>query len=535
MKNHVFVFMLVFMGHCLNAQITFQKAYGGTLMDIGNAVRQTFDNGYIIVGTTTSFSSGGRDVLVIKTNESGDTAWTKTFGGATDNEYGYCVQQTIDSGFIVSGVASSFNDVAGDMYLIKLNNAGDTIWTRTYGGIGYEWGSFVQQTTDGGFIIAGQTPAYGAGGFDAYLVKTDAGGNLSWTKTYGGQGLEIGSAVQQTTDGGYILTGQIDSYGAGSGDFYLVKTDSTGFVVWNKAYGKPGEDAGVSVKQTTDGGYIIGGTSENSLGPLGPDMCLIKTNAVGDTLWSKLYGGPMIDECHEVILTVDGGYMMCGKSFSFSTAGDYDVYIVKTNSQGVEQWSKTYGNSASATSNDFGNSIDQTNDGGYIIAGESLYGFGVGLSNVYLVKTDSLGNSGCNQGIPATVTSDFLPQVIAPPIQTFGGGVIYFPATMVNSGGTQTNICLTNEIAENYFRFHVNSYPNPFISSVTLEFDLAETNNISISIYNLIGKEVKSFPTKTIPSGKNNINLVLSELKNGIYFCKIKSNENLKTVKLIKN
>jgi hypothetical protein len=138
------------------------------------------------------------------------------------------VQQTSDEGYIVSGIASSFFDVAGDIYLIKLNNVGDTIWTRTYGGLGYEAGAFVEQTSDGGFIVAGQTPAFGAGGFDAYLLKLTASGAISWTKTFGGIGLETASAVQQTSDGGYILAGQIETEGAGGGDFYLVKTDEFG-------------------------------------------------------------------------------------------------------------------------------------------------------------------------------------------------------------------------------------------------------------------------------------------------------------------
>jgi hypothetical protein len=440
MKKILFIaFTYTIISLSSKAQTTFQRVYGGAAMDNGNSVRKTTDNGFIIAGTTTSFGAGGRDVLVIKTNANGDTTWTKTFGGATDNEYGFCAQQTTDGGYIVSGVASSFADVAGDMYLIKLTAAGDTIWTRTYGGIGYEWGAFVQQTTDGGYIVVGQTPAFGAGGFDAYLVKLNAAGDISWTKTYGGTGLEIGSAVQQTSDGGYILTGQIGSYGAGFGDFYLLKTDASGNVVWTKAYGVNGEEAGVSVKQTTDGGYIIGGTSE-STGPLGKDMCLIKTNAVGDTLWAKIYGGSLIDECNEVIQTADGGYIMCGHSFSFSVAGDYDVYVVKTDNQGTVQWSKTYGSSASASDNEFGYSIQQTNDGGYIITGET-FSFGLGLKNVYLIKTDALGNSGCNQDVPATITENLLPQVIAPPTITSSGGTISYPETMINFGGTKTTLC----------------------------------------------------------------------------------------------
>lgn len=504
-------------------------------MDEGKSVRQTTDGGYIIAGTTTSYGAGGRDILVIKTNAAGDTIWTKAFGGDIDNEYGFCVQQTTDSGYIVSGVASSFADVAGDMYLIKLNSTGDTIWTRTYGGIGYEWGAYVQQTSDGGYIIAGQTPAFGAGGFDAYLVKLNSSGNISWTKTYGGSGLENGSAVQQTADGGYILTGEIDSYGAGGGDFYLVKTDSAGNVVWTKAFGGAGTESGVTVKQTSDGGYIIGGTSEDALGPLGPDMCLIKTNSVGDTLWAKLYGGLMIDECYEVVQTTDGGYIMCGKSFSFSASGDYNVYVVKVNGQGVVQWSKTFGNSSSSSSNDIGNAIQQTYDGGYIIAGESLFGFGVGLKNMYLIKTDSLGNSGCNQGTPATITSNLLPQVIAPPTITSSGGIVSYPATLVNSGSIQTNLCLSTGIAENTSVQHLVIYPNPFSNTACLEFTLPAIKSVSISIIDIIGREIKSIPTENLQEGKNKITIDLSELNSGIYLLKVKSSGNLQTVKLIKN
>ena len=533
MKTYLMIAFYILTSLTGFAQITFQKAIGGSAMDYGKSVRQTFDNGYIIAGTTTSFGSGGRDILVIKTNAFGDTTWTKTFGGALDNEYGFCVQQTTDSGYIVSGVASSFDDVAGDMYIIKLNATGDTIWTRTFGGIGYEWGSFVQQTNDGGYVIIGQTPAFGAGGFDAYLVKLNASGNLMWSKTYGGSSLEVGSAVQQTTDGGYILTGQIDSYGAGAGDFYLIKTDPTGNVVWTKAYGIPGSEAGVSVSQTTDGGYIIGGTSENTLGPLGPDMCLIKTDSVGNILWTNLYGGQMIDECYEVVQTSDGGYILCGKSFSFSTSSDYDVYIVKTNSQGILQWSKTYGGSGSATANDIGYSVQQTTDGGYIVTGET-FSFGVGFTNLYLIKTDALGNSGCNHGSPATTTSAFFPQVIAPPTLTSSGGIISYPATLVNAGGTQTNLCLTNAITENQTLANLIAYPNPFTSSTTLEFNATETKNIFISILDVVGRTVKNIPTKKLQSGENKITIDLTELNNGIYFCQINSVENLQTIKLIK-
>jgi len=493
-------------------QFTFQRVYGGVASDEGNSVRQTPDGGYIVAGTTTSYGSGGRDVSVIRTDAIGDTLWTRTYGGPMDNEYGFCVQVTNDGGYIVSGVASSFADVAGDMYLIRLTATGDTLWTRTYGGIGYEWGAYVQQTSDDGFIIAGQSPAFGVGDFEAYLVKVDANGTLAWTRTYGSSVGEIGSAVQQTADGGYILSGQTGQ-GAGFGDFLLIKTDAVGTVEWTKAYGVPGAESGVTVKQTTDGGYVIGGSSENILGPTGEDMCLIRTDATGQVLWAKLYGGPVTDECYEVIQTPDGGFALCGKSFSFSNLGDYDVYVVKTDAQGVEEWSKTYGGSTSSSHNEIGRSIDATSDGGYVITGESMFGFGVGLKNMYLIKTDAAGSSGCNEGTPATVSADFTHQVSVPSLTSSSGGITTSPATVVNSGTTLTDLCLALAIETPDVReTSLVAYPNPADDEIFVTLMPPLTKASLFSISDASGRSISS------GSLANVVNVIdVSGLSNGTY------------------
>jgi len=145
-----------------------------------------------------------------------DTAWTKTYGGGGGDEAN-SVQQTSDGGYIIVGNTYSYGEGLENIYLIKTNSLGDTVWTRTYGGTDYNYGNSVQQTSDGGYIVAGNTDSYGAGGFDVYLIKTDASGNTTWTKTYGGSSTEWGNSVQQTTDGGYIVTGKTNSYGEGGG------------------------------------------------------------------------------------------------------------------------------------------------------------------------------------------------------------------------------------------------------------------------------------------------------------------------------
>ena len=532
MKKILSTLFILFVLISTNAQTTFQKVFGGAASDEGKSVRQTTDGGYIIAGTTTSYGSGGRDILVIKTNSAGDTTWTRTYGDSNGNEYGYCIRTTNDGGYIVSGSSQNFFSGEEDMYLLKLKANGDTSWTRNYGGNGFEGGYYVQQTSDGGYIMSGQTPAFGAGGFDVYLVKINANGDIAWTKTYGGLDGEYAHAVQQTTDGGYIITGANgNTFGFGGSDFYLIKTDASGNHVWSKAYGNAGFQEGEAVKQTTDGGYIIAGSSENTLGPLGPDFCLIKTNSVGDTLWAKLYGGSMIDKCYDVQQTVDGGYIMVGQSFSFSTNGDYDVYVVKVNSQGIEQWSKTYGGSTT-NHNEIGYSIQQTSDKGFIITGETLYGFGVGLRNMYLIKTDSLGNSGCYQGTAATVTSNYLPQVIATPTIVGTGGNMLMAVTQIHAGTTQSNLCLNipNAIQDINEDVSINVYPNPFDEEVTISLN-DNTNIHAVKLFNIMGQEMLN-SVKPLQANSKTIFIHLENKNPGIYFCRIETEKGIRVVKL---
>jgi len=199
------------------------KTYGGIEADCGLSVQQTSDDGYIIAGWTRSFGEGEGDVYLIKTNTSGDTLWMKTYGGI-EADCGLSVQQTSDGGYIVAGYTRSFGEEGTDVYLIKLGANGDTIWTKTYGGTNWDYGYSVQHTSDGGYIITGQTESFGAGWCDVYLIRLGANGDTLWTRTYGGIHYDAGSSVQQTSDGGYIVAGWTYSFGVGLGDVYLIKT-----------------------------------------------------------------------------------------------------------------------------------------------------------------------------------------------------------------------------------------------------------------------------------------------------------------------
>ena len=502
-----------------SAQITFQKTFGGTNMDEGQSVQQTTDGGYIIAGSTFSFGAGTVDVYLIKTNANGDTLWTKTFGG-TGDDLGNSVEQTTDGGYIIAGYTYGFGAGDVDVYLIRTNSIGDILWTKTFGGTDQDFGYSVKQTNDSGYIIAGTTRSFGAGFEDIYLIKTNANGDTLWTKTFGGTGEDIGYSVQQTSDGGYLIGGNSTSFGAGAKDVYLIKTDVAGNIVWTKVFGGAANDIAQSVQQTSDGGYIIAGGA-NSFS-LSTDVYLIKTNAAGDTLWTKTFGGTSYDRGESVQQTNDGGYIIAGIILGCS-ACPADVYLIRTNATGDTLWTKTFG----STNEDFGFSVKQTTDGGYIIAGWTL-SFGAGIYDLYLIKTDADGNSGCNQATPVTVVTTPATQVANPATMVSSGGTVTAPATAVGSGGSDITLCTTVGIQEITTAISFLISPNPTSNNFTITFPNTITTG-TIEIYNVLGEKV--FEETMHNSSAKQIHL--TNISAGIYFVNVYDREKYYCKKLI--
>jgi predicted secreted protein len=372
---------------CIRSSIAaseWSHTYGGSGDNEFYSLVRTTDGGYALAGYTNSSGAGGYDAWLVKTDSSGTMQWSHTYGGP-DADAAFSVVQTNDTGYALAGYTDSYGAGDYDAWLVKTDSSGRIQWNQTYGGTAQDGAYSVVQTSDGGYALAGFTDSYGAGGYDFWLVKTDSSGRMVWNQTYGGTGDEQASSVIQTSDGGYALAGYTNSFGAGSYDFWLVKTDSYGNMLWNRTYGGSGDDEAECVIQTADG-YTIAGCT-NSSGAGGLDFWLVKTDLYGNMLWNRTYGGAGDEAANAMVQTSDQGYALAGWTNS-SGAGSYDLWLVKTDSSGTMQWNQTYGGKG----DDEGFSLVQTSDGGYALTGFTS-SFGAGIRDGFLVKTDSAGNS----------------------------------------------------------------------------------------------------------------------------------------------
>jgi uncharacterized delta-60 repeat protein len=364
--------------------ITWAKVYDWRGSGHPTSIQQTSDGGYIVAGWSGNFVVGSYDVWVLKLNGRGDVVWQKTYGGRYD-DYSSSIQQTSDGGYIVAGYTNSFGAGYYDVWVLKLNGRGDVVWQKTYGGDGDDRAHSIQQTSDGGYIVAGYTDFWGAGRrLDFWVLKLNGRGDVVWQKTYGGEDDDEAYSIQQTSDGGYIVAGYTQAFGAGLDDFWVLKLDSSGHIQWQKTYGGEDDDEAYSIQQTSDGGYIVAGRTK-SFGAGGMDFWVLKLDASGDVVWQKTYGGKEWDEASSIQQTSDGGYIVAGRTRSFG-AGLDDFWVLKLNASGDVQWQKTYG----AGGPDVRRSIQQTSDGGYIAAktDESLDANWA----VWVLKLDASGN-----------------------------------------------------------------------------------------------------------------------------------------------
>jgi len=366
------------------AQITWAHVFRGNFEDEGHVIKQTNDGDYIIAGLTYSSQTMGWIIWILKLNASGNIVWQRTYGSGYEHN-AYSIQQTSDNGYIVAGYTNEFGAGNDDAWILKLDSFGNILWQKTYGGSNHERAYSIQQTSDGGYIVAGYTWSFGTGNHAAWVLKLDFSGNIIWQKAYSGDNPQYAYSISQINDGGYIVAGYAYVPSAGGSDALIFKLDSEGNIIWQKIYGENKWEYAQSILQTSDGGYIVAGYNF-PLATNNPDGLVFKLDPFGNIVWQKIYGGNNPDFLYSIQQISDGGYIVVGGTSSFGSS-NYDAWVIKLDTSGNIVWQKAYGESE----NDFAYYIQQTNDGGYVVAG-TTYSFGTNLNDMWVFKIDSEGN-----------------------------------------------------------------------------------------------------------------------------------------------
>jgi hypothetical protein len=356
----LFVVAIAYAG-CDAPPSSFHHKLGGPGIEVGNSVRELADGGYIIAGYTSSFGAGQEDAWLIRTDKAGDTLWTRTLGGP-GNDFAWDVLPTDDGGFMTVGFTNSFGAGGDDVYLARTDSEGTPIWTRTYGGLGDELAWALHSTADGGFVVTAQTTSYGAGERDIYILRIDAAGDTLWTTVLGGPGVDRVFATVPTADGGSVFAGITSNETVGGLDASLVRIDSVGDVVWARTYGGEGNDIGHGVATAPNGGFLLVGYTD-SFGAGNNDIYLVRTDGDGEVIWTEFIGDAGDDRAMMAVPTSEGGFAIAG--YASGTAEYWSVRLTAISGSGDQLWSESFGSPGT----DRGVMLQETSDGAYIFTG----------------------------------------------------------------------------------------------------------------------------------------------------------------------
>lgn len=361
---------------------SFFKLFGSYLKDTGYDVKTLPDGGYVIVGTITS-EQKGKDIALIRTDKYGNQFWEPRLIGAEGEEEGFSIELLDDGGFIMVGSVTTEEgpgQASTDMFIVRTNGKGETLWTKRYGGPLNEVGYNVKSTSDGGFIFIGSTESYGLGGKDVWLVKTNDMGDTLWTRTHGGSGDDVGKSIIETSYG-YIYTGYTKSYsgpGQSNANIFVVRVNPFGKEIYPFTYGGQYDDMGETIIAHPEGGYIVCGTTGSEPSGLAKVTIFRVDEDISNVFWSGTYGGQAGHIASSLKLTPDNGYIVSG-TIELSPSNQ-TVFLLKTDNEGNEQYIKTFG----GTGLQRGEAVDVTPDGGFVITGSNEF---EGNSMITLIKT----------------------------------------------------------------------------------------------------------------------------------------------------
>lgn len=443
------------------------RAIVGDSIDAATGIVQANDGTYMMCGYTASWGAGGWDIYIAKLDSLGNSPWWLTYGGLY-HDAPLAIRRTRDNYYIVAGYSQTYQNGPLNVYLMKINGSGVQQWNRTYTGTAEQYANDVQQSFDGGYILTGSTDAGGA--YNVYLCKTNAQGNPTWTRIIAHNNDE-GFSVQQTADSGYVIAGRTTYF---QGDGWLVKTNSTGQVTWNRYIGQAGDELFRCVRQTPDHGYIIAGKSSSETGSDRP--YLVKTDSTGHVQWWHTYGQTALSG---VFYAVD---VLAGNNYIVSGVLSGEMYLVRTDSAGVVRWDETYSNSGVETD---AYAMQVTRDACYVMAGYSAsqtHGW-----DFYIIKTGR----------------DRLTAAVEP-----------------HPGVVPTGYTLR-------------AFPNPFNASTVLSFVLPHSEKVRIEIYDLNGQQRGTVANRVYEPGEHRIVFDGGALPSGIYFARLTTPSYAATQKLM--
>jgi hypothetical protein len=370
----VYCLLLFLVKPALSTPDGWAATYGGIKNDSANFIQQTREGGYIVAGDTKSFGAGGRDAWVLKLRRDGTVEWQKTYGGDKD-DWACSIQQTRDGGYVMAGGTRSFGEGETDAWVLKLSPKGKVKWQKTYGGANKDVAGLIHQTREGGYIVGCWTESFGAGRWgSAWVLKLNPKGQVEWQKAFGGTVGGGPNLIHQTRDGGHIMAGTTGPLGPRYNDLWVIKLSADGIVEWQKGYGGKKTDAASWISQTSEGGYIVAGITDSfSVSPY-YDFWVLKLGSDGTVEWQKTYGGGYWEDASSIQQTADGGYIVAGwLGEGLPNSGEplsdpkVKFWLLKLRADGSVEWQKTY------EKGDFNrlNSLQQTADGGYVMAGET--------------------------------------------------------------------------------------------------------------------------------------------------------------------
>lgn len=501
MKKFILLLVFVFSIGFIEGQTTFFKTISRYNEAI-HYIEQTTDGGYIIAGM--NWTPSGVFGYAVKTNAVGDTIWTKIYG--TVAEF-YSGKQTADGGYIFLGKIRNSSTADQDIFVVKTDPSGNTQWQKTLAGLGSIEGECIKQTSDLGYIIAGHGFGIGTGA-EMYLIKLDSFGNFSWNYAIGTPDHDRAYDVEETNDDGFILIGETFNMSTGS-FIYLLKLNGSGILQWSKSYGGSGFELGRNVIQTSDDGYLVLGNRRDTIVD-SDDMCIIKTDSLGNVLWSNTYKGALGYAVGSIKETSSGNFIISSATFD-STAFEINMLFTLITPTGSEIWSRFMGDPSGISAWNYGTYAQQTNDGGYVFTGYSSTPSTGGI--IYLIKADATGSSGCDSAI-SLVVNPYVPIVSAPSISSLTGLIIspsLIPSSSLND--TITTYCTTAGINELPSTPQISVYPNP--SSGQFNFSGLEKEN-KIEVFDITGRIIYRSITK---NDFETINI--SDKAKGIYFYRI--------------